>query len=219
MLHRLDDYPVHPTSEPLLHTMESPNAYDRFFFNGWTPDGDLFFAVAFGVYPNRQVMDGAFSVVRDGVQHNVRGSRTCPTDRAATSVEPITVTIEEPMRRHRVEVAGEHGLAADLEFVALSPAIEEPRFVHRRGARTLFDYTRLTQFGRWSGSIDLDVGQHDLIASRGGAADPSAVAPLGPPRPSHGPHSGALSCSVGRAHRHGVVEQLVIGPHEPSGLT
>ena len=50
MLHPFDDYPLHQTPEPLSHVgSESPNAYDRYFFNGYRVDGDdgpVFFAVA-----------------------------------------------------------------------------------------------------------------------------------------------------------------------------
>ncbi len=174
MLHPLDDYCVHQTSTPLLHNASvSPNAYDRFFFNGWHPDGDVFFAVAFGVYPNRGVMDGAFSVVRDGVQHNVRASRRCPTDRTETTAAPISVHVEEPMRRHRITVTDRFGLSADLRFGALSPAIEEPRFVHTVGTQTVFDYTRLTQFGTWEGWIELDGERIDIDASHVGVRDRS----------------------------------------------
>jgi hypothetical protein len=54
MLHALDDYPYHQTPQPFSHpASDSPNVYDRFFFNGYSADGSVFFAVAFGVYPNR----------------------------------------------------------------------------------------------------------------------------------------------------------------------
>jgi hypothetical protein len=174
MLHPLDDFPVHQTATPLLHNAsDSANAYDRFFFNGWHPDGDVFFAVAFGVYPNRGVMDGAFSVVRDRVQHNVRASRACPDDRTDTTAEPISVIVEEPMRRHRIMVTDRFGLSADLRYTAMSPAIEEPRFVHTVGAQTVFDYTRLTQFGRWDGWIDLDGERIEVDANHVGVRDRS----------------------------------------------
>jgi hypothetical protein len=157
MLHPLDDYPIHQTADPLLHFgTDSPNAYDRFFFNGYDPDGEVFFAVALGAYPNRQVMDGAFSVIRDGVQHNVRASRRIPADRTETSVGPLTVEIVEPMISHRITVDGELGISADLTFRSISPAIEEPRFRYVIENRVMLDYTRLTQFGKWEGWIDLD---------------------------------------------------------------
>jgi hypothetical protein len=157
MLHPLDDYPLHQTPEPLLHLdSSSPDAYDRFFYNGYRPDGSVFFALALGLYPNRQVIDGALSVVRDGTQHNVRASGLCPEDRTETRVGPVRVVIEEPMRRHRLVVEDRFGLSAELTWTSISPAIEEPRFHLAAGNRRLFDFTRLTQFGRWDGWIDLD---------------------------------------------------------------
>ena len=187
MLHAFDDYPFHQTTQPISHpASDSPNVYDRFFFNGYSRDGSVFFAVAFGVYPNRGVMDGAFSVVRDGVQQNVRGSRACPRDRMQTTAGPITVEVVEPMRRHRVVVEGRHGIAADLTMTAIAPVVEEPRFVHQVDGRTTFDYTRLTQFGRWSGWIDVD-GERVELADAGevvGVRDRSwGSRPVGDPIP------------------------------------
>ncbi|MDH3294397.1 MAG: hypothetical protein OER95_08765 [Acidimicrobiia bacterium] len=170
MLHPLDDYPVHQTPEPILHVgTESPNAYDRYFFNGFhtgpPADGPLFLAVALGVYPNRRIMDGAFSVIVDGVQHNVRASRRLPRDRS-TTVGPLTVEVVRPMGQHRIVVDGPgghaHGIRADLTYRARSPAIEEPRFVWRDGGRIRMDYTRLTQFGSWTGWIEVDGQRIDL---------------------------------------------------------
>ena len=165
MLHPFDDHPLHQTAEPFSHPASpSADVYDRFFFNGYDRSGEVFFAFALGVYPNRGVMDAAFSVVRDGVQHNVRGSRACPDDRTVTTVGPLRVEIVEPMRRHRVTVADDHGVRADLTMTAISPAIEEPRFTYRAGTRVVFDYTRLTQFGRWEGWIDVDGDRIELDA-------------------------------------------------------
>ena len=185
MLHALDDYPLHQTPQPISHpASDSPNVYDRYFFNGYSRDGSVFFAVAFGVYPNRRVMDGAFSVVHDGVQHDVRASRACPRDRMQTAAGPIEVQVVEPMRRHRIVVDGRHGVAADLTMTAIAPVVEEPRFVHQVDGRTAFDYTRLTQFGRWTGWIEID-GHRIELADAGdvvGVRDRSwGVRPVGDP--------------------------------------
>ena len=75
MLTKADDYPIHQTAEPIAYAGTDRNFYDRYFFNGYTPDGSVFFAAALGVYPALNVMDGAFCVVVDGVQHNLRLSR------------------------------------------------------------------------------------------------------------------------------------------------
>jgi hypothetical protein len=149
-----DDYPLHQTSRPVRHAGFHRNLYDRFFFNGYTRDGSAFFAVAHGQYPGRDIADGAFSVIVDGVQHNVRASRRLGDDRLDTSVGPLAITIVEPLKVLRVEVDDrESGVAASLTFTARGPAFEEPHYLLEAGERTVFDITRLTQNGRWRGWI------------------------------------------------------------------
>src|ERR671913_185624 len=55
MLTRGDDYPIHQTPEPIAYSGSDRNFYDRYFFNGYSPDGQDFFAIAFGVYPHLNV--------------------------------------------------------------------------------------------------------------------------------------------------------------------
>ncbi len=157
MLTRLDDYPLHQTAEPIAQPATGDrNFYDRYFFNGYTRAGNLFFAAALGVYPNRRVMDAAFSVVKDGRQWLVRASRLAPLERTETTVGPITVEVVAPLRALGVRVAeNPHGLAADLVFRARTAPIEEPRFTHRVAGRLVMDSTRLTQFGAWEGRLDV----------------------------------------------------------------
>src|SRR5215468_4169658 len=133
MLTSFDDYPIHQTAEPVAHTATGDrNFYDRYFFNGYTRERDLFFAAALGLYPNRRVMDAAFSVVRDGRQHVVRASRLAPVERRETRVGPVFVEVLEPLRALHVRVSdNDFGLSADLAFYARTGAIEEPRFTYR----------------------------------------------------------------------------------------
>jgi hypothetical protein len=158
MLTTLDDYPIHQTSNPVNQPASGdPNHYDRYFFNGYTRDGSLFFAAALGLYPNRKVMDAAFSVVRDGRQYSLIASRRAPLDPSETEVGPIRVQIEEPLRRLRLKVApNEQGLEADLVFEARTVAVQEPHFQIHDGVRLVMDVTRLTQWGSWSGSVKVD---------------------------------------------------------------
>jgi hypothetical protein len=155
MLHPLDDHPIHQTAEPLLHPASSDrNVYDRFFFNGYTRDGSLYFAAAFGVYPNRGVRDASLSVVRSGRQHSLHASREAAPG-GPLAVGPLAIEIEEPMRTLRLRVApNEWGVSADLRFAARSAAVEEPRFVHREQGRLVMDVTRFTQFGSWDGWLE-----------------------------------------------------------------
>jgi hypothetical protein len=152
MITRGDEYPLHQTSRPVRHAGSNRNLYDRFFFNGYAKDGSTFFALAHGQYPGRDVADAAFSLIIDGVQHNVRASRRLGPDRLDTSVGPIAVTIIEPLRVLRIDVDDrESGVAASLTFTARGPAFEEPQYVWSTGDRTVLDITRLTQNGTWRG--------------------------------------------------------------------
>ncbi len=163
VLSSFDDFPVHQTSHPIARTASSdPNHYDRYFFNGYSreqggPDS-LYFAVAMGLYPNRHVADASFSVVVGGAtQISVHASRRAPDDRRdANTVGPIRVEVVEPLRVLRVLVdAPAEGLRAELTFRGRSAPLEEPHFLQQSGNRVLFDYTRLTQFGRWEGWVEV----------------------------------------------------------------
>jgi hypothetical protein len=187
MLDRFDDYPLHQTPEPLRHPASGDrNVYDRYFFNGYSADGEIYFAAAMGLYPNRRVMDAAFSVVRAGVQHSLHASRLAPDERGELRVGPISVEVLEPMRKLRLRVDdNEHGLRADLVFDARSAAIEEPRFRRHAGSRVVMDSTRFTQFGAWTGSLgvageSLDVevrGSRDRSWGLRGVGEREAGAP------------------------------------------
>ncbi len=186
MLTRFDDYPIHQTPEPVAQPGSGDrNFYDRYFFNGWSSDGAFFFAAAMGLYPNRRVMDAAFSIVRDGRQWSVRASRLAPVERGETHVGPIAVEVIEALRVLRVRVAASNpiGLAADVTFTARTPVVEEPRFAWKPEGRVVMDLTRLTQFGLWRGTIDVDGARVAVEPARVlGCRDRSwGVRPIGEP--------------------------------------
>jgi hypothetical protein len=151
-----DDFPIHQTADPVAHPSSAdPNHYDRYFFNGFSRNGELFFAGAMAHYPNRGLIDAAFSVVIDGVEHSVFASGSMPLDRA-TEIGPIRVEVLDPLRRIRLSVApNDYGLEADIVFDARTVAIEEPRNTAISGTRRVMDVTRLTQWGSWEGTIRL----------------------------------------------------------------
>ena len=165
MITSFDDYPIHQTSEPIAHPESGdPGHYDRYFFNGYSKDGSLFFAAAMGLYPNRHVMDASFSVVVDGIQISAHSSAKAPHDRMqCNQVGPIGIEIVAPMKEHRITVdTPEHGIKADLTFTATSLPYEEPPFMVRTGNRVTMRYTRLTQLGRWNGWLEVDGVRHEV---------------------------------------------------------
>lgn len=168
MITSFDDYPIHQTSEPVAHPESGdPGHYDRYFFNGYSKDGKLFFAAAMGLYPNRHVMDASFSVVLNGEQVSVHSSARAPFDRMqCNQVGPIGVEVVSPMKEHRITVeTPEHGIRADVTFTCTSLPYEEPPFLVRAGNRTTMKYTRLTQLGKWQGWIEVDGQRHEIESS------------------------------------------------------
>ncbi|MEM7100422.1 MAG: hypothetical protein AAF541_19295 [Pseudomonadota bacterium] len=155
MLTKADDYPIHQTPEPIAYTGATRNFYDRYFFNGYHLEEDIFFAAAMGVYPYVNVIDGAFSLIIDGVQHNVLASRILHMERMDTHVGPVRIEVVEPLHQLRLVIEDpEHDLRADLLFTSRALAQEEPRFTRRVGTALFMDYTRLTQNGVWQGWIE-----------------------------------------------------------------
>jgi hypothetical protein len=99
-------------------------------------------------------------------------------------VGPLSVEVQEPMRRLRVRAAPESGdLAADLRFDARSPALEEPAFLHRSGPQRVMDLTRVTQLGAWEGWVQLGGARLELSPGEAlGCRDRSwGVRPVGEP--------------------------------------
>ena len=191
MLTKADDYPLHQTPEPMAFAGTDRNFYDRYFFNGYTADGSVFFAVAMGFYPQLGIADAAFSLVIDGVQHNIRASRhLAGGERLDLSVGPIHVEIAVPLRELRVRLGdNDSGITADLTFRARSAPIEEPRFTRRNGTRLFMDYTRMTQNGAWSGTVQSAAGAVTLDpAATMGTRDRSwGIRPVGAPEPQPPP--------------------------------
>jgi hypothetical protein len=173
MLNRQDDFPIHQTPDPVSTPVTGDrNVYDRYFFNGYSRDGALYFAAAMGLYANRSVLDASFSVVRGGVQTSVHASRRAPLERTETRVGPIAVEVLDAMRSLRLRVAdNETGVRAELRFGARTVAVEEPRFTRRSGTRVMIDATRFTQWGTWEGFVQvagerIEVDARQVLATR-----------------------------------------------------
>ena len=187
MLTPADDYPLHQTPAPLAFTSGERNFYDRFFFNGYAPDGSVFFAVALGVYPQLNIMDASFCLLIDGKQHNWRASKHMLGDRLNLNVGPISVEILEPMHSVRITVAdAQSALSATLEATARHDAIEEPRFTRHNGPRLFMDYTRATQNVCWQGAISFDGKSVDVAAWHGTRDRSWGIRPIGESDPQPG---------------------------------
>ncbi len=195
MLTPLDDYLVHQIPEPVNQVGTSDrNFYDRYYFGANTLDGSTAMIIAFGLYPNVGVMDAFATIAVDSSkQYIVRASRELGHDRMATKVGPIGVEVIEPLRKMRVHCEpSEHNLSFDLTFEGVTFPFEEPHFLRRSGPRTVMDYTRMTQNGRWSGTITAGGRRFDVTPDNWwGAKDHSwGIRPLGGDPPAAPPAGG-----------------------------
>jgi hypothetical protein len=182
MLTKADDFPIHQTPEPIAYSGTDRNFYDRYFFNGYGPDGTEFFAIAFGVYPQLNIADAHFAVIRDGVEHCLHASRVLHMERFDLACGPIRIEVLEPLQRLKVTVEPSNGIAAEIVFEGRAFPIEEPRFMRRIGPRAFMDYTRLTQNVRCTGWIEVDGVRRHLADGAVGSRDRSwGVRPVGAP--------------------------------------
>jgi len=180
VLTRGDDYPLHQTPEPIAFAGTDRNFYDRYFFNGYAPDGRGFFGIAFGVYPQLDIADAHFSFIRDGVQHSIHASCELGMERMAMRVGPISIAVIEPLRKLKVAIEEAEGISGEIVFTARAAPIEEPRFTHRIGPRAFLDYTRMTQNGHYEGWIACDGSREELAKGTLGTRDRSwGVRPIG----------------------------------------
>ena len=190
MLSKLDDYPVHQTSEPLAHPATSDrNVYDRYWFNGYQDDGAFYFGIGAALYPNLGIMDCGLSLVIDGEQHAFHGSRRAPVEPTDISVGPFAIDIQEPMKRLRVTLDdNKTGIGGELQWIPRTASIEEGhQLVRRRVGR--MEATRFNQFGHWEGEIRYAGKSVKIDPSRVyGTKDRSwGIRPVGDPAPPGAP--------------------------------
>src|ERR1700693_5921652 len=122
-----DDFPIHQTPDPVAFAGTDRNFYDRYFFNGYGDEGEAFFALAFGVYPQLNIADASFCVIRDGVQTCLHASRWLAMERMDLAVGPIRIEVLEPLKRLKLVVdAPQQGLKAELVFTGRAFPVEEP---------------------------------------------------------------------------------------------
>ena len=191
MLTKFDDYPIHQTAEPIAHPASSDrNVYDRYWYNGYANDGEFYFAVGMGLYPNRGILDCGFGIVRDGGQHAFPASKRAAGEPTDTTVGPFRIEVVEPIMVSRVVLEpNETGMECDLTFTARTACVEEGRQTLRQGFRPMLDSTRFAQFGRWQGTVQYNGKTVAVDASRVyGTKDRSwGLRPVGEPESGGAP--------------------------------
>lgn len=184
MITSFDDFCIHQTARPVAEPEQSDrNFYDRYWFNGFDADGSYLFEIGFGLYPNRRVMDGHFSVAAGSRQVAFHGSRRAPRDRRETVVGPLAIEIVEPMRQVRVRLEpNEHNIECDLLFTAAGAPHQEPANVMYDDGHLIMHTSRFTQLGHWDGYFAVD-GRRTEVKRAYATRDKSwGVRPVGEPQ-------------------------------------
>ena len=172
MLTKGDDFPIHQLPVPISEVGTERNFYDRYFFNGYNNDGEIFFAIAMCVYPNLNLIDGSFVLVAGGIQHNFRYSRVLGQERMNTAVGALKVEVIEPLKKIKITIDDKkYDISASLEFEGRFEPVQEPRMTLMNGPKVSMDSTRLTQHGRWTGNINfketsVDVKPEEFFGTR-----------------------------------------------------
>ena len=195
-LTKADDYPIHQISKPVSEVGSERNFYDRYFFNGYSKTDDIYFGAVLCVYPNLNIMDGAFTLAYKGKQYNSRASRVLNLERLETEVGPLKVEVIEPLRKLKVSLNDvENNFEVDLTITGRFEPMREPQMQLFNGPRMIMDTCRLTQQGKWSGKIkindeQIDVTEDTFVGTRDrswgvrpvGAYDSQPVVPFNMPQ-------------------------------------
>ena len=196
MITKADDYPIHQKPTPIAEVGTSRNFYDRYFFNGYSSDDKIFFGAALCVYPNLNIMDAAFTIAYQGIQHNVRASRILDLERLDTVVGPIQVKVIEPLQKLQVLVDDkDSGINVDIIFDGFTEVLQEPQMYLYDGPRKTMDTCRMVQHGSWIGQITIkdeiiNINKDIFVGSRDrswgirpvGAYDSQPSAPMSLPQ-------------------------------------
>jgi len=163
MLTTLDDSVFHQLPTTFDHVGTSdPRFFDRVWFAAYEPDGFAALQFTLGVYSNMNVADGGMALVHEGVQYNLRVSRSL-RPRFETVCGPLRFEVVQPLDRFRLRVeAGNAAVHGELEWASILPPEEEkPHFQRVRG-RVAQDYQRFNQLGTVSGWLSLQGHRLDV---------------------------------------------------------
>lgn len=154
MLTPYDEFPVHQAAHTFSHIPSTDYAWDDgYWFGIFNADEKVFLGTYMRVNPNTDMIGGCALLNVAGYQITVRFNR-CWRRNFALEIGPYRMTIEEPLKRIRLEMADHgSGLSFDLVWEGTSPAfLEEHHTATYRGRRTT-DQTRYSQPGKCSGWI------------------------------------------------------------------
>ncbi|MFI7195149.1 hypothetical protein ACIBQ0_35930 [Nocardia nova] len=157
MLSPYDEYPVHQTSRPLSVVADTSTGFDDgYYFGAFSAVEQTFCFQGLRISPNTDLIGGYVGLQRNGRQRTVRFSRTW-RDNCATEVGPYRISVIEPYRHIRLELApNDSGLTCDLNWHGSAPAYLEAHHLATNRGRPTTDQSRYSQPGTVEGWIEID---------------------------------------------------------------
>jgi hypothetical protein len=169
MLTKFDELTCHQAVTTFDHPSSSDRAWtEKLWCNVHDRAGELVLATGFGVYPNRNVMDGYACVnLSNRRQTNLRLSRELRPRIDEVVVGPLSYDVLDPYRRIRLRLDdNDRDLAFDFEFLGrLEPGEEAPHFGRSRG-RVHVNLCRYAQLGRAQGWVRVGDRRIELAPER-----------------------------------------------------
>ena len=164
MLSPMDEFPVHQIPQPMADVGSSDrNFYDRWYFNAHDRSGDIFAIFGAGYYPNLGTKDAFVLVRRGDEQTAVHLSDAMDHDRLNPHIGNFRIEVPKPLEEVRVVLEETEGIAMDLHWRGLFPAIQEAPHVMRTGTlKKVLDAQRFAQCGSWEGTISIDGQDYDV---------------------------------------------------------
>ena len=165
MLTKYDEFTCHQA----VQSFDSPAVTDRawtekLWMNIHDTKGEIVLATGFGVYPNRNVMDGFACVnIKNTDQYNMRMSRELRPKIDEIAVGPLSYNVIEPFKKIHVKLEeNKYGISFELDFLGkFQPGEENPQFGKNKG-HVYMHTCRYAQLGKATGWIKADGKKYDV---------------------------------------------------------
>lgn len=159
----LDEYQQHrlPTTSARVDSGQ-PGCIDRYWFVAYEPATGRALQFTLGRYQHRNVVDAGFVVVHDGIQHNVRASRSLRSE-CETHCGPLQLEAVESAGPIHLRIGrnggGVHG---ELDWTGELPIHEQGHHCDRLNGRVAGRDGRYDQIGSLSGWLEIDGARRDI---------------------------------------------------------
>ncbi|GAC69848.1 DUF7064 domain-containing protein [Gordonia soli] len=190
MLGPLDEFPIHQTAQPVgLPATSDRNFYDRSYFNLLDREGDTMLITGIGYYPRLGVKDAYVLIRQENSQTALHLSDAIDANRLDQRVGAYRVEVVEPLHKLRIVLEETEGIAMDVTWEGLFPAVREHPHVMTSARRVTLDACRFAQVGAWSGTVEVDGESIAVTPDRWmGSRDRSwGIRPIGEAEPAGRP--------------------------------